>query len=441
MIRIKKQLVLVFILTFICIGLGIVSFQNNVLNQELRKENKSIQNKIKNLEQRLMRLQIELTVSRLRQLAFLKEPLYKEVKKEEVKERLLEEIKKEYPDQSIENIRKVLVQFGYIADDYNLMQGLLSAYSEQIGAYYDVDEKALFNIQGVHLGPGLQNALLAHELTHALQDQNFDIDKFINSKSKNDDRDLAINALIEGDATFMTQLYYLNSVNLSIFWDLLSSLFIDQKEFNKAPLVLRENMMFPYMHGLNFVAFIYNKQGWRGVNQCFRKVPKSTEEILHPSKYLLGNDPPQKLDLPSLEDIFPQYSLLVENILGEFNIHLLFKIFFGRQVQKKFSEGWGGDVYQLWEEKETRSLVLIWLSAWDSAQDAQEFFSAYHQLILKKFPSVVSIASNENFGLWQDRNRWIFVARNQTKILTIETPEKVMIDEIRSLVKGFEDLT
>jgi hypothetical protein len=442
----KKQITIIgfIFLGVLCSGLAVLMIQKKALERKieiLEKEIQSLKVKFQETEQKSIRLLIESKVSRLRQLAFLKEPLYRELKREQIRARLLEEIEKEFPLQKLEKIRKVLVTFGFIDSQYDLTEGILSIYSEQIGAFYDVDEKALFNIQDQNLGPGLQDALLAHELTHVLQDQHFDIKKFLDPKSKNDDRELAIESLIEGDATFMTQLYYLSSVNLSIFWDILSSLFIDQKEFNKAPMVLRENMMFPYMKGLDFITFLHKKNGWNAINECFRRPPASTEEIIHPSKYLLGNDPPQKLVLPPFKKTLSDYSLLLENVLGEFNIQLLFKQFLKRQTRRNISEGWGGDIYQLWEDPRNKSLLLIWFSVWDTATDAYEFFTAYRQLTVKKFPQAVSFSSKENFEYWKNIDRWILVAKHQDKILIIEADEKETIDKLLTFFKGFKDLT
>ncbi|MBI3265927.1 MAG: hypothetical protein HYZ67_02590 [Chlamydiae bacterium] len=405
----------------------------------LEEENASLSSNLLSIKYEALRSEIELKVSRLRELPFLKEPVYREVNRRELHSKLLEEMKKEFPD-GLAKTEKVLIKFGFLTPDYHLDQQMVSLYGEQIGAYYDVDEKALFTIQGLPLAKGLQNTLLAHELTHTLQDQHFRINNLMDPSSKNDDQELAHQALIEGDATFVTQLYYMNSINISVFWDLLSYFFVDQKEFKKAPMVLQENMLFPYIHGMNFIHYIYQRKGWNGINACFQKPPSSSEEILHPEKYLADDDPPQKMVFPHFPDSFSSsYFLIEENILGEFNIELLFRKWMKQKSYSQASSGWGGDTYQLWEEKNNHTLVLVWISSWDTSNDAKQFLMAYSELVLKKFPGAVSKINPDSFQFWQAQDVTIFLAQHQGRVLMIEASDFQIIEKIRNSFEEFQD--
>lgn len=405
----------------------------------LKEENTQLQKTLNQYEQKLFHFNLESKVSRLRQLPFLNNPVYREVDRDELHQKLLDELQKESSPQEIENSRKVLVKFGFIDPKYNLSEEIVSLYDEQIGAYYDMEEKALFNIKGLPLGKGLNDAVQAHELTHTLQDQNFHIKRLFDKTKDNDDERLAIQALIEGDATYVTQLFYVDSLNITFVWDLISYLFIDQKKFNQAPLVLRENMLFPYVSGLSFVMNIYRNNGWSAVNACFKKPPLSTEEILHPEKYLLGNDPPIKVEMPELKQILLSYHLLEEDVMGEFNIRILFKKFLKNDDTLKMANGWGGDTYQLWEEKDQKDLFLIWISVWDTLKDAEEFYSGYHKLIAIKFPDAEKEDESDKHCLWKASNNWILLSKNEKQVLVIEAKDKEDINKTRNSFEGFKD--
>ncbi|MBI1870004.1 MAG: hypothetical protein HYS07_02290 [Chlamydiae bacterium] len=439
-----KKILFVIFLLFILLSLKTISLnhQKAFLKDRLHdveNENKSLRSKLQDLEENFLQLQIEGKVSRLRELPFIKEPVYREVDRKTLHEKLVEEIQDEYPKQDIETTQKVLVKFGFLEPNYNLKDKVINIYGEQIGAFYDVDEKALFKIKGLGIGQGLQNAILAHELTHALQDQHFRIKNLVDSNLRNDDQKLAHLSLVEGDASFVTQLYYLHSMKLSVLWDILSYFFVDQKEFKNAPLVLQQNMIFPYLKGIEFVSYIYHKSGWSGINRCFQKPPSSTEEILHPDKYLADNDAPQMIVFPSLKEVLSPYVLLEENVIGEFNIRLLFEKFFKSKAFEATAEGWGGDTYQVWEDKTSSSLILIWLTHWDTPQDANQFFNGYSQLVLKKFPDASQEVKIKDKNLWKTPQEWILILKNGKGVLVIEANEKPSIEKMSNSFEEFKD--
>lgn len=437
----KKFLALSFFLLILLILNPILIRDKKRAEKKLKEAHLQIEDlksDVRRLEEKLQRLKIETKTSKLRQLEFLKSPIYREVNRTQLQDKLMDEFKEEFPGQDLEKTQKVLIKFGFIPSDYNLRQNLVTLYKEQIGAFYDVDEKALFTIQGLYLGAGLENALLAHELTHTLQDQHFKIKPLIEKASKeNEDQQLAIQALVEGDATLITQLYYLKSINFSFLWDILSYLLIDQKEINQAPMAIRENMLFPYLQGLEFVTSIYTRKGWEGVNRCFLQPPVSSEQILHPEKYLSGNDLPQKVTMSDLKAVTAPFQLLKENVLGEFNIELLFRNFLGDQRRDTMWEGWGGDLYQLWENPQTHSEILIWETIWDTEKDALEFFEGYTLLMAKKFPGAKLDQMNKNLKAWEAQNQWIWMGLDHNKVLVIESPEKKRIEKIRISFEGF----
>jgi hypothetical protein len=439
-----KKVVALALVLILSISLTYVYFkkeQQRLLGEVkiLRDQGRILEEAVLSLRRDIERLKIEAKVSRLRELLFLKPSVYKEVSRQEVKSLLLKEFNEEHEDGGLEKTGKVLKRFGLIKPDYDLEKGLLSLYGEQIGAFYDPDKKAVFNVRGLNLGKGLSDAMLAHELTHMLQDQNFNIKSILDDKKRNDDEKLSHSSLIEGDATLLMQLYYLDSLSFSILWDAVSALFVEQKEFHEAPMVLQENIMFPYMKGLIFVTFIYQKNGWKGLNDCYHRLPASTEEILHPSKYLLNNDKPVKIVWPVLKMFKDGYDLIEENVLGEFNTGVLFKHFLGKYYSARAWEGWGGDEYQVYENKNNGKLSLIWLTLWDTLPDADEFLKAYNRLIQVKFPDQRLFRQSGDFFVYQTKNDWILMARARQSVLIVEAESLEMLNQVRISFEGFED--
>lgn len=398
----------------------------------LRRERARLRGAVADSRGEKTRLGIEIKVSRLRRLPFLRSPSSREMTRRELREKLVSELQKEYPDQTLENMRKVLVKFGFLDPGYDLNSALLALYEEQVGAFYDVEARVLYRIKGLALGRGLENAVLAHELTHALQDQHFDV-KSLLSKKMDDDGKLARSALVEGDATFVTQLFYIRSLNFSFLWDLISIFFIDQSQFKQAPLVIRDNLTFPYLQGMEFIVYVYQRGGWSAVNACFRNPPASSEHILHPQKYLSRQDPPRMLSISRSGMIRARYKRLERNALGEFNTGLLFRKFLGRGADPAFWHGWGGDIYEVWQEKRGRDVLLIWLSAWDSGQDTAEFFEGYLRLAGVKHGDVEVIRGDADERLWKSSNEWIWVKKTQDRVIVAETRRKTTLEEVMKL--------
>jgi len=440
---VKKIVVFVlFVLLSVLLAYAYFKKEHQRLQGEvevLRNQGAILEKTVLSLKQDIERLKIEAQVSRLRELIFLKPSIYNEVGREEVKSILLKEFNEEYSSGELVRTGKVMKKFGLIKPDYDLEKGLLSLYGEQIGAFYDPDRKAVFSVRGMNLGKGLSNAMLAHELTHMLQDQNFDIKRILDDKKRNDDEKLSHSSLIEGDATLLMQLFYMDSLSFSILWDAVSALLVEQKEFHEAPMALQENIMFPYLKGLLFVTFIYQKSGWKGVNDCYRRLPVSTEEVLHPSKYILNNDKPAKIEWPELKSFKNGHDMLEENVLGEFNTSVLLRHFLGMNISAKTWEGWGADRYQIYENKSNGKLSLIWLTLWDTLPDTEEFLKGYNRLVQVKFPDQHLFRQGGDFSVYQTKNDWILVARARQAVLIVEADSPEILNQVRISFEGFED--
>jgi hypothetical protein len=280
---------------------------------------------------------------------------------------------------------------------------MVKVYSEEIAAFYDTKTKTMHLIkepeEKLKKPPTFLERLLgktggfdkdenktviAHELTHALADQNFDIDALQKAIKHDDDQDLALSALVEGEATltmFGAQMedwsglktQAMPSASLERVFSLMMPFMpmAGGKSLREAPVILSESMIFPYLRGLVFCARLTNDDGWKALNEAYRRPPLSTEQIIHPEKYSAQPDPPMAIDLATL-DAGRGWKEVVRNVVGEMQLAVMLR----RHGGKKAAAGWDGDLFAAFEATDGR-LGLVWYSTWDSEADADEFLRGY----------------------------------------------------------------
>jgi hypothetical protein len=336
-----------------------------------------------------------------------KEPIQKGVKsREEVKAYLVGRIQEEYPQEQIAREERLLERLGLIPVDLPLYEFMLDLLTEQVAGYYDPDSKTLYIADWIPLE--IQKPVMAHELTHALQDQYFDLKKFLTPVEGNDDRTLARNAL---------NLVELNRAQMP----LMETQF---PIFGKAPDYLKETLIFPYAYGGAFLKEILTQGGWEAVAQIYTNLPESTEQILHPEKYLNAPDPPTEVDTNFLrENLSEEWEPIVENVLGEFSTYLLLREFISDEQALKASEGWDGDKVELWETSGGKTAILL-STIWDESSDASEFFEAYSELIAQKYPeaerSDKESLTDVSTRIWQQPGGEVTVTLQGNKVFVSE---------------------
>lgn len=248
---------------------------------------------------------------------------------------------------------------------------------------------------------GTERLTYAHEYTHALQDQNYDIENGLeyNDESCEEDseRCAAVQALIEGDASFSELIWLANYATMEDIQDIQE--FYSNYEgaiYNSAPDFLQEDFLFPYLYGQAFVEYLYNLGGWEAVNKAYNNLPVSTEQILHPERY--PADRPVQVDIPDLSSILGEgWRELDKGILGEWYTFLV--LAHGIDPQARLSEteaqsasdGWGGDVYVVYYNKQEDQVVLVLHTSWETTNDANQFLNAFQAHSTSRFgsPSIV----------------------------------------------------
>ena len=323
---------------------------------------------------------IEQRVSAIRQLP-LKQPIHVEfMTRAQLQRQVTNEIAQQYPKADQERDERVLTAFGLIPAGTDLLKLQEAVQGEQIAGYYDPGTHQMVVVRDAG-DPGsfspLDEIVFAHEVTHALQDQNLNLDGLTVSESKQfDDQNLATLALIEGDATSCQVDYLLANKRLipAVFTQL-NSPELSSDQLNKAPAYLRTTLLFPYDQGLTFVDALKKNGGWSAVDEAYARPPVSTEQVLHPAKYL-ANEQPVPVTVPDLTSALGSgWSSAATNDFGELGVRVLLS---GQPNSKRDANqaaaGWGGDEYRVWANG--GQTAIAWQTAWDTKQDADQFVAA-----------------------------------------------------------------
>ncbi len=273
-------------------------------------------------------------------------------------------------------------RFGMIPDSLHLQKFMVDLLEEQIVGYYDPKTKVLYVVDGSPREA--VDITVTHELVHALQDQYISLDSIQNIHGQND-RSSAAQAIFEGQAVYEQIAASLGGTNVAINlpggWDRIRDMIRDNQSsmpiFAAAPLVIQETLIFPYLSGAEFVR---NFKDRRAGQNLYEDIPVSTEQILHPIAYFARRDAPTVVDLGILAGATKVY----ENTLGEFETRLFIYQHLGDQNESvRAATGWDGDRYILF--KTVGGEGLVWLTVWDSAVEAGEFYDIANQALEKRF--------------------------------------------------------
>jgi len=333
--------------------------------------------------------------------------------REEIEAFLNERVRTEYSQGALEKEGRLLRKLGLIPADMNYRDFLIKLLTEQVGGYYDSDRETFFIASWLPADD--QKPVMVHELTHALQDQHFDIAKILKEDrdSDNDDRALAHQAILEGDAR-VVMLQYLLEPAKRHFSQLPNLAFIMQSQmltmqsqfptFKTAPSFLQDAVLFPYGYGASFMQYSWSRNpSWPAINKIYSDLPASTEQILHPEKYFITRDVPKPINADFyLNALGGNWKAAYRNVLGEFSLGLLLSLHLTEEHARKAATGWGGDQVLLLEDNAGRDAALI-STTWDTAEDAEKFFAAMDEWFRRHYPDAPrSNATPTGFSVPQD---------------------------------------
>ena len=350
---------------------------------------------------------------------------------QELRDRFVAIFEEDYPQEEVAIDQEVYVLLDLMGEDQDLYAILLDVYSEQVIGFYDDELKELYVVSKKgELGP-LEEIVLAHEYTHALQDQYFDLSSLPLEEEGNSDLSIAVLSLVEGDASLVQGIYMWTILDDSEREALSQELEeLEDEAFDAAPRVIQKNLIFPYESGLNFVMALIEQDGWDVVDQAYSDPPQSSEQILHPEKYL-ERDEPQAIEMPDLENALGgEWKQVDSDVLGEFNIRIYLETFVDEAEATTAAEGWDGDRYAYLKNTLSQKL-LVWNSVWDSVNDAGEFFNAYLAFVEEKSQGTWSLAlNNEGKRWWETEGLSLYLSQKESEVLLIMAPDRATTEEV-----------
>ncbi len=335
-------------------------------------------------------------VSRARGLTFKEDVLLETKPAAEIQATLQESILEKNSDLS--QLARVYVRLGLLPEKTDLAKALLQLHYWREAVRYDA-EKNIIVIPQESLKPDLailrspfpgddltRQILLAHALTHALEEQNFHWQEKLRYVTV--DGGLALSAVKDGDATLAALAQWTGEPkeNPQRFVEGLKSIMRSGSRVDSAlsdlPELLRRELSFQYIWGSQFVMWAYSLKGWDGVNELFSHPPLSTEQVLHPEKYYGKRDDPLEVNPWSLTRQFGG-RIIIDETLGELVIRFLLDRTLPSGEAAQAAAGWGGDRFLAFEQE--ARLVLAWVTAWDNREEAQEFFRSYRKALERRY--------------------------------------------------------
>ena len=289
--------------------------------------------------------------------------------RDEVRSFVRAKLAQEMPPERFLQLTRAYTLLGLLPDSLDLRAVMEDMLSQQIAGYYDPDSATLYGVEGAE-GPVLR-LTVAHELVHALQDQYMPLDSILKDKSSND-RSAAAQAILEGQANYasIVMLQGADVAQSQAFWDEFRTTgdqMLSGGGMGNVPAVLREGLLFPYLSGAEFMLW-WGKSPFSDTLPYGPRMPRSTEQIIHPERYERGDQP---IDVQFTDTVPGSY----EDVLGEFDIRLLMQELTGRKASDAaLPLGWGGDRFRL--DEANGGPALVWISVWDEPRYRDWFLSA-----------------------------------------------------------------
>jgi hypothetical protein len=275
--------------------------------------------------------------------------------------------------------------------------------------------------------------VLAHELTHAVTDQHFDLtrtDRLAAATARGDEL-AAYSGLVEGDATLVMQRYAADRLTPAEKADLaMTAAQRGGPGQGSAPAVIREMMLFPYQEGPRFVAALYQQGGWDAVNRAYRDPPVSTEQVLHPERYLRDRDRPQAVDVPDLSGrLGPGWRSGIELSFGESDARLLLQGELAHTAAEAAAAGWDGGRLRTFQRGGSTALALR--TVWDSTAEAGQFCDAMRGWASGRFGAATQVAGGRR---WSGSGQQTALLCRGARVAWLSAPDRSTLDRLAGAV-------
>jgi len=350
--------------------------------------------------------------SDVRQLSIIRPVQSSTQSRAEIERAIMKNLDEEITPADMHAAEVTLKKLGLAPPDFQYRALMVRLLTEQVAGYYEPKTRQFYLADWIDIDG--QKPIMAHELTHALQDQHFNLRRFNHWPKGDSDAELAAHALIEGDATLAMAMYVAsNPFRALTFLKSMGAMGITTEELDKAPRALRETLLFPYQEGMNWTRALFKQGSWSEVSQAFTTLPQSTEQILHADKYFT-HEAPVKVTVPDLTSLLnarsqksqvrgqrparasgvqatASWKKLASDVNGEWGFYLILDEFLKSPAESRAAAaGWAGDRTAVYESPKG-DVLYVSLSTWDTENDAREFFDAYVKRTELRYPGATSI--------------------------------------------------
>jgi hypothetical protein len=333
------------------------------------------------------------------------------VSKEDVEKYAASQMAKEDFAKGLAKSEVSMKKLGFLPRDFDLKEFLVKSTGQEIAAYYDDETKTISMLNWVP--PDRQEPILAHELTHALQDQNYDLAKWMKAKPAGSqpagapvdgDIQIARKAVVEGQAMVVYVDYLLKPVGRSLedtpgliyqMEEPAVKAVIDSQMMHDAPMILREMGGFAYQEGLIFEGELLHKGGKKmAFAGAFARPPRNSHEVLQPSAYING-EKLAAVRIPDMANVLNHdYDAYDSGLIGQLDVRALLKQYGERKVANEVSSEWQGGAYVTFRRKDkevadlapgTGDLALLYISRWKTPQAAAWFAGFYARAVSQRY--------------------------------------------------------
>lgn len=349
---------------------------------------------------------------------------YGRMSKDQLRHFLAKRIKKTLKADEIYADELALKMFGLVPQDFNLRKSTIDLLTEQAAAFYDYDKKKLFLLDDSSFTS--ETTTLAHELSHALADQHFDLGKFMEDTPSNDDENLAHTAVVEGEASWLMIAYDLKQNGqspvptpdmLKSVADSSDSSMAEYPVLKGSPLYIQQSLLFPYTEGTLFFNAVYKKMGKAAFAAVFTDAPVDSAQIIHPERYFT-HEKPSVPELPKLP--LANTKEITEGSVGEFDHLLLLRQYVGEAKASVLSPHLRGGQFKILAYGKERKPVLEYVSEWDSDEQAADFLTSYQRILEGKWKHCDISLSRETLIAGTGDNGYFVTRRAGNTVSSVE---------------------
>jgi hypothetical protein len=343
-------------------------------------------------------------------------------------------------------------KFGLLPRTFNLHSFLIKLLTEQVAGYYDEKTRTMNLLDWNE--PEMQRPVMAHELTHALQDQSFNLEKMskhdeeiekhglddLDELVRNDEASTCRSAVLEGQAMIVLLDYVMAPQGQSVEkMPQVVELMQDSMDksrgspvFDSAPLLLQEELAFPYRQGMKFIKDLLVAGGKQlAYTGVLERMPQTTREIMEPQEYLAGHRVPPLL-LPELGFLKKDYEPYDAGAVGQLDVSLLLRIYADAELDKRLSPEWRGGAYYAAGRKGAKPpdrnssahIGLYYISKWATEEAAQEFAKTYADALPKRYMSLHRSAADETIpgrAQYSSSDGPIFIQQTGNMVIAVES--------------------